>query len=250
MQGSEGIMGICAWICDKRWGKMVSACVCRFSRAVWQLLVQREAEEMLIYLDANIVQYCADLEAMQGEDSKLDIELQALDEIIELVGYAEVQDLDHRWDVAAPKHLLDELKRGRPTHWQVRTYRDLRESWEELGVEKHGTPDAETVERAQRRLARLKLKHARDTLHLAEAVAMGAAWFLTYDKEVLKKTRNKKKPNEPGVIEGVTVGRPSELRARMTFDPVFGLHLEQSSRGTLAPTDELPLFNQNKAAEP
>ena len=205
---------------------------------------------MLIYLDANIIQYCADLEAMQGEDTKLDIELQALDKIIELVAYAEVQDLDHRWDVAAPKHLLDELKRGRPTKRQLRTYRGLRKSWEELGVEKHGTPDAEAVERAQRRLRRLKMKHPPDILHLAEAVAMGAAWFLTYDKDILKKTRNKNKPNEPGVIEGVTVGRPSELRARMTFDPVFGLRLEQCTRGTVAPTNEFPLFNQNKTTEP
>lgn len=205
---------------------------------------------MLIYLDANIVQYCVGWEAMQWADPKLMIELQALDEIIELAAYAEAQDLDHRWDVAAPKHLLDELERGHPTKEQLRTYRDLREAWQELGVEKHGTPDAESVERVQRRLARLKLKHPPDTLHLAEAVVMGAAWFLTYDKEVLKKTRNKNKPNEPGVIEGVTVGRPSELRARMTFDLVFGLRLEQSSRGTVAPTNELPLYNQNKVSGP
>jgi len=206
----------------------------------------KEGEEMLIYLDANIVQYCAALEVMQRADPELMIDLQALDEIIELAAYAEAQDLDHRWDVAAPKHLLDELERGCPTPEQLRTYRGLRDAWQELGVEKHGTPDAEVVERAQRRLARLKLKHPPDTLHLAEAVAMGAAWFLTYDKEILKKTRNKNKPNGPGVIEGVTVGRPSELRARMTFDPVFGLQLEQSNRGTAAPTNDLPLFNQNK----
>jgi len=207
---------------------------------------------MLIYLDANIVQYCAGWEAKQRPDPKLMIELQVLDEICELAAYAEVQDLDHRWDVVAPEHLLDELECGRPSKEQLNTYRHLRGAWQDLGIEKHGTPDAETVERAQRRLARLKLKDPPDTLHLAEAVAMGAAWFLTYDKEVLKKTRNKNKPNEPGVIEGVTVGRPSELRARMTFDPVFGLRIEQTSpdqstRGTVAPNNELPLFNQNKA---
>lgn len=187
---------------------------------------------------------------MPQPDPKLAIELQALDEIIELVAYAETQDLDHRWDAAAPEHLLDELKRGSPSEEQLRVYHNLREAWHDLGMERHGTPDAETVERAQRRLARLKLKHPQDTLHLAEAVAMGASWFLTYDKEVLKKTRNKNKPSEPGIIEGVTVGRPSELRARMSFDPVFGLRLEQSSRGTVAPTNELPLFNQNKTPGP
>jgi hypothetical protein len=177
---------------------------------------------MLIYLDANIVQYCA---GGLRPDGKLEIELDALDEIIELASHAEVQDLDHRWDVAAPKHLLDELERGRPTPEQLRTYRSLREAWHDLGVEKHGSPDAEAVYRVQLRLARLNLKDPPDTLHLAEAVAMGAAWFLTLDKEILRKTRSKE--NEPGVIEGLTVGRPSELRARMIFDPVFGLRVEE-----------------------
>lgn len=202
---------------------------------------------MLIYLDANIVQYCAGWETKQPPDAKLMTELQALDEIIELAAHTERLDLDHRWDVAAPEHLLDELERGRPTQQQLRTYRDLRESWRDLGIERHGTPNGQTVARAQRRLARLKLKDPPDTLHLAEAVAMGAAWFLTCDKEVLKNTRNKNKPNEPGVIEGVTVGSPSELRARMTFDPVFGLRLErsspeQSTRSSAAPADDLPLW--------
>jgi len=188
---------------------------------------------MLIYLDANIVQYCADYYApglrwaTHPPDRELEIELHVLDEIIELAGYAEVQDLDHSWDVAAPKHLLDELGRGRPSKEQLNTYRSLREAWHDLGVEKHGLPDAEAVDRAQRRFARLNLKDPPDTLHLAEAAAMGAAWFLTLDEEIIKKTRSKE--NEPGVIEGLTVGRPSELRARMTFDPVFGLRLEEIS---------------------
>lgn len=207
---------------------------------------------MLIYLDANIVQYCAGWEAKFPPDPEFALELQALDEIIELAAYAETQDLDHRWDVAAPEHLLEELEHGCPSPRQLDTYRDLREAWQELGVEQHGTPDAKAVEGAQRRLARLELKDPPDTLHLAEAVAMGAAWFLTYDKEVLKKTRNKKKPNEPGVIEGVTVGRPSELRARMSFDPVVGLRLErsgpeQSTGSSPALTDNLPLFHQDSA---
>jgi hypothetical protein len=209
-----------------------------------------KVQKMLIYLDANIVQYCAGWETKQRPDPKLMIELQSLDEIIELATYAETQDLDHRWDVAAPEHLLDELERGRPTERQLRTYGDLREAWQDCGIERHGIPDAETVDRIQRRLARLKLKDPPDTLHLAEAVAMGAAWFVTCDKEVLKKTRNKNKPNEPGVIEGVTIGRPSELRARMSFEPVFGLKLEQCSHDTVTINDEFPLFNQNKTTGP
>ena len=201
---------------------------------------------MLIYLDANIVQYCADRKIKLRADPKLLIELQALDEVVEMVAYAETQDLDHRWDVAAPEHLLDELRRGKPTKDQLKWYRHLREAWHVLGVKKHGTPDAETVDRVQKRLARLKLKHPHDTLHLAEAVAIGAVWFLTYDKEILKKTRSKNKPNEPGEIEGVIVGCPSELRARMAFDPVFGLQLGQSRPITSKSPDELPLFHLNK----
>jgi hypothetical protein len=201
---------------------------------------------MLIYLDANIVQYCADPKIRLWADPKLLIELDALDEIIELAAYAETQDLDHRWDVTAPGHLLDELKRGKPTKDQLKWYRHLCEAWQVLGVEKHGTPDAETVDRVQKRLARLKLKHPHDTLHLAEAVAIGAVWFLSYDNEILKKTRGKNKPNEPGETEGVTVGCPSELRARMSFDPVFGLQPGQSRRGTSEPPDGLPLFHQSK----
>jgi hypothetical protein len=205
---------------------------------------------MLIYLDANIIQFIADRETMTQTDPTLVTELQALDEIIELAVYAEMQDLDHRWDIPAPEHLLDELEHGDPKPWQLDTYRSLREAWQDCGIEKYGTPDARTVERPQRRLARLKLKDPPDILHLGEAVAMGAAWFLTYDKEILKKTRNKNKPGEPGVIEGVTVGCPSELRARMTFDPVFGLQLEQSNHSTAKPTDQFPLFYQTKEASP
>jgi hypothetical protein len=215
-----------------------------------------KVKEMFIYLDANIVQYYADYYvSVRGwlkrpPDYKLNIELNALSEIVELVAYAETQDLDHRWDAAAPEHLLNELKRGRPSKEQLDVYHDLREAWRVLGIEKHGIPEAETVERVQRRLNRLKLKHPHDTLHLAEAIAMRASWFLSYDKEVLKKTRNKNKPNEPGVIEGVTIGRPSELRARMTFDPVFGLQLELNSHDTVTTNDEFPLFNQNKTPGP
>jgi len=196
---------------------------------------------MLIYCDANIVQYCAPWEAKQPPDPKLEIEIEALNEIIELAAYAEVQDMDHRWDVAAPEHLLNELERGRLTKGQLRTYRALREAWRDVGIEKYGSPDADVVSRAQRRLAGLGLRHPPDVLHLAEAVAMRATWFLTCDKEILKKTRGKAK--EPGVIEGVTVGCPSELRARMTFDAVFGLRVERGD------TDEAPHIAASPGAD-
>jgi len=210
---------------------------------------------MLIYLDANIVQYCADYAdfvygldgAPQPPNRNLQIELHALSEIVELAVFAEMQDLDHRWDIAAPTHLLDELWRGRPSEDQLATYRSLRDAWHDIGIEKHGSSDPEVVDRAQRRLARLKLKHPPDTLHLAEAVAMRAAWFLTCDKEILSKTR--KKTTQPGVIEGMTVARPSELLARMRFDRVFGLRVDpissnHSIHGTPTQSVELSLFSR------
>ncbi len=186
---------------------------------------------MLIYLDANIVQYCADYGdfifhckgAVQPPNRDLKKELRALGEIIGQAVRAEVQDLDHRWDVAVPCHLLAELSRGNPSQEQLDTYRWLREAWQDLGIEQHGCPDVEAVNRADETLRRLNLRDPPDRRHLAEAVAIGASWFITLDKDIIRKTR--KELGKPGIIEGVVVGRPSELRARMTFDPVFGLLL-------------------------
>jgi len=192
---------------------------------------------MLIYLDANIVQYCADYgdlifsgEVQTGISSvKLEAELRALGQVIHLALRTEEQDLDHRWDVAAPKHLLDELFRGKPTPEQRDTYELLREAWCDLGVDSYSPPDIEAVIAADMRLRSLELCDEPDRRHLAEAIAMGATWFLTLDNDVLYKTRDRDKPSGPGRIEGVIVARPSELRARMTFDPVFGLRVAEPS---------------------
>jgi len=71
---------------------------------------------MLIYLDSNIVQYCADeSEFIFGEtdrsfttDPKLQKELIALRRLVELEQLGD-------WEFAAPHHLLDELNTGTPT---------------------------------------------------------------------------------------------------------------------------------------
>lgn len=189
---------------------------------------------MLIYLDANIVQYLADYgdlvyhreSAGRPPNQKLEMELLALAEVIEVALRAEEQDLDHRCDVAAPRHLLDELHRGRPTPEQLDTYLLLRDAWRDLGVEEHGAPDIEAVNAAENTLRRLHLRDPADQRHLAEAVAIGARWFLTLDKNILAKTRDV--PSEPGIIEGVIVARPSELRERTVFDPVFGLQMVEN----------------------
>lgn len=186
---------------------------------------------MLIYLDANIVQYCADYADLicggeRGEavpNVKLKAELLALREIVEVALRAEEQDLDHRWDVAAPRHLLDELLRGKPTSAQLEIYSNLQAAWEDLGVESHGEASAQLIGVVSNRLKTLNLHDAPDRRHLAEAIAMGAKWFLTLDEDILRKTRDKE--TEPGRIEDMIVVKPSELRAKTAFDPVFGLRL-------------------------
>ena len=178
---------------------------------------------MLVYLDANVVQYCADYGdfifrvegARRPPNSKLKMELRALGEVIELAVRAEAQDLEHRWDVAAPRHLLDELLRGRPTAEQIDTYHALRDAWRDLGVEEYESPDVGAVNAIDHRLRSLNLQDPPDRRHLAEAVAMRATWFLTLDEDILEKTREV--PRGPGMIEGVIVARPSELRASVCF---------------------------------
>ena len=164
---------------------------------------------------------------MHPPNRNLKVELRALGDVIELAVRAEVQDLDHHWDVAAPRHLLEELSRGNLSQEQLDTYRSLRKAWQDLGIEEHGSPDVEVVNTVEAKLRRLNLRDPPDRRHLAEAVAIGASWFITLDKDIIKKTRDE--PSKPTMIEGVIVGRPSELRARMTFDPVFGLRLSEGS---------------------
>jgi hypothetical protein len=189
---------------------------------------------MLIYLDANVVQYCADYgdlifrrdDANRPPNQNLEMELRALGEVVELAVRAEQQDLEHRWDVAAPRHLLDEIFRGHPTPAQVDTYRSLQDAWRDLGVNEHESPYVEAVNAVETRLRRLNFRDPPDRRHLAEAVAIGAKWFLTLDEDILEKTQDVS--SKPGMIEGVIVARPSELRVRMMFDPVFGLRVSES----------------------
>jgi hypothetical protein len=55
----------------------------------------------------------------------------------------------------------------------------------------------------------INLKSA-DRRHLAEAIALGAIWFLTNDKRLIKRTRSKKSQNEISIIQGVFIAKPSE----------------------------------------
>jgi hypothetical protein len=158
---------------------------------------------MLIYLDANIVQYCADeSEFIFGEtersittDPKLQKELVALRRLVEL---EQIGD----WEFAAPRHLFDELNAGMPTEPQRETYQVLFEAWHDSVWVGDDSPTEERLEEIDESLSPIGLKHPADRRHLAEAVALAASWFLTNDAEILRKTK--------GLLRGMRVCLPSE----------------------------------------
>src|SRR4051794_4970371 len=105
---------------------------------------------MLVYLDANLVQYCADYadfifggsEDAPSEDPKL---------VRQLRGLRDLTDMEQlgTWGFAGPQHLLAELRKGRPTRRQLDTYEQLERSWAESGLfeDLPTGPVFETIER-------------------------------------------------------------------------------------------------------
>jgi hypothetical protein len=197
---------------------------------------------MLIYLDANIVQYCADYEGFIFGDealpltiaAKLRRELIALRQLVELELEIEQRDFENRWDFAAPAHLMKELFSGKPSESQRYTYLLLRETWDELGRQKYTETDEERISLVERSLRPLKLRHAADRWHLAEAIALGASWFLTNDNDIINKTLPQPAQyrgkivgikRRVGIVQGIRVARPSECIKRLSLDPVFGLSI-------------------------
>jgi hypothetical protein len=168
---------------------------------------------MLIYIDANLAQYCAVHEDFiwgwndvpPVNEPKLLRELEALQQIVEL------EQLGEGWHVCAPKHLMKELLCGEPTHNQRRVYSILLQVWEEAGQQEANDADEETIRQIEKSLHSLKLKD-KDRRHLAEAIALGAVWFLTNDKRLINHTRlrSPEGPNRICNVQGVYVARPSE----------------------------------------
>jgi len=156
---------------------------------------------MLIYLDANIVQYCADFNGYLFGDSRdcpvsqshcwLRCELEALRELIEL-------DQHGHWDFAAPEELLHELYRGRPRPEQKKTYPILERAT------MAPQPDPRRVDNVSASLIGLGLSRA-DRRHLASAVVMGASWFITCDQEIVRRVARSLK----GRIDSTYVAHPS-----------------------------------------
>jgi len=149
---------------------------------------------MLIYLDANIVQYCADdsdfvfgaADRPLTNDVKLRKELKAIRRLVDL------EQLGN-WEFAAPAHRLAELRAGRPTALQLETYKVLEDAWDAGKWRDDESSAEETISEIEKSLTALKLRHAADRRHLAEALALGASWFLTNDDEVIRKPRGRVK---------------------------------------------------------
>ncbi|MBI3923847.1 MAG: hypothetical protein HY318_20665 [Armatimonadetes bacterium] len=165
---------------------------------------------MLIYLDANIVQYCADYEDfIFGDgttpptgDAKLLKELKALRTLVEL------EQIGEGWEVAAPTHLIKELLKGKPTPNQRRVYGMLVRTWQDSAWQEFVEANGAKIASIERSLRPLKLKDTADRWHLAEATALQASWFLTNDRNVISRTR--RKGESVGNVQGVHVARPSE----------------------------------------
>lgn len=164
---------------------------------------------MLIYLDANLAQYYADYKGFILENAALPPinkpllrELEALRQIVEL------EQLGGGWYVAAPKHLMHELL-YKPTSKQREIYTVLLQAWQEAVQQEANEVSEEKISTTERSLYPLGLKD-KDRRHLAEAITLGAAWFLTNDKRLINHTRPQKNKKIICKVQNVYVARPSE----------------------------------------
>jgi hypothetical protein len=162
---------------------------------------------MLIYLDAMIVQYCAEKEDFVFGDTrrnpanepKLAKELDALRQPVELEQFGD-------WTFAAPNHLMNELLAGKPSSDRHRVYRILLEAWQDSAWNEFFATSEDKILSIYESLKPLKLKGTADQRHLAEAIALDASWFLTNDGEVIRKTRTR--GQSIGQVCQVRVARP------------------------------------------
>jgi len=164
---------------------------------------------MIIYLDANVVLYCARYQgfifgetAAPAVNEPLRVELVALRRIVHL------EQLGEGWHAAAPRHLMDELLQ-KPNPDEEEVFTVLLQAWQEAAEQEAGQVSEEAITRTESSLRPLALKD-RDRRHLAEAIALGAVWFLTNDRRLINRTRPTEYKKAVCRIQGVWVARPSE----------------------------------------
>jgi hypothetical protein len=176
---------------------------------------------MFIYLDTMIVQYCADYEDfIFGVDDRNPVsEPKLAAELLALRRLAELEQFGN-WSFAAPAHLMSELLAGRPTVTQQRVYALLLQTWQESGWKEFFEASEGKVLSIDHSLISLELQDAADRRHLAEAIALGASWFLTNDKNILHRTR--KECQETSQVRQVRVARPSECVGEISVGLFLG----------------------------
>jgi hypothetical protein len=161
---------------------------------------------MLIYLDANIVQYCADYgdqifrneEASPSLGRKLRRELDALRQLVYLEQFG-------NWTFASNSHLQCELHRGRPTKQQREVYSVLKDAGD-----RSCSLDEQVYQDVLADCLVQRIRDRSDQKHIATAAAMGASWFLTNDGDVVRKL--KETP-----IGRMRVTKPSECLSEISI---------------------------------
>ena len=165
---------------------------------------------MLIYLDANVVEYCAVYEDfVLGESTALPVsEAKLLKELRALRRLVELEQLGEGWEVAAPAHLMRELLSGEPEPQVREVHAILLKAWKDSGWRAIIDASEERILSVARSLRTLNITGAADRRHLAEAIALKASWFLTNDRRFINGTRSRTEVTVS--VQGVRVARPSE----------------------------------------
>ncbi|MFC1794875.1 hypothetical protein ACFL3Q_14970 [Planctomycetota bacterium] len=177
-------------------------------------------DAMLIYLDTNLAQYYTDYqEFILGDTAQPPVNKPLLRELEALRQIVELEQLGEGWHVAAPEHLMQELL-CKPTPEQREVYSVLLQAWQEAGQQEAKEVSEENITTIERSLYPLELKD-KDRRHLAEAIALGAAWFLTNDKKLINHTRPKNNKRIICKVQNVYVARPRGHTARRFIRP-FG----------------------------
>ena len=104
---------------------------------------------------------------------------------------------------------MAELLHKQPTREQREVYSILLRAWQAAGQQEANETSEENIILIEHSLYPLRLKD-KDRRHLAEAIALGAVWFLTNDKRLLNHTRPKENKKSICKVQDVYVARPSE----------------------------------------
>lgn len=194
---------------------------------------------MLVHLDTNLVQYCADYgDFLFGAEvyppreisEWLQRELVAFRELIEVALEIESRDTENRGRLAGPRHLGRELWDGQPTREQREVYRMLGAAW--IEDERAAAPAEERVQAIDLSLSGFDFSR-KDRRLLAEVIALEASWFLTCDKRLRRNAQEAGRHDT--LLRGLRVAFPTECAKEINFASVFGMKSARGSHGLTTP---------------